>query len=66
MIINSFDNKSEAKINPKFKKDVLTDYFNLVLNTAKFEKWYCGHYHVDIDFYDYNVFVRFNQIDRIE
>lgn len=56
----------QRKINPKFKKDVLTDYFNLVLNTAKFEKWYCGHYHVDIDFYDYNVFVRFNQIERIE
>lgn len=52
-------------INLNFKKDALTDYFNVILDTVKFEKWYCGHYHEDIDFSDYNVFVRFREIDRI-
>ena len=55
----------QKKLNPSYKKDLLTDYFTRLYRTVSFEKWYCGHYHEDFDFPNEHVFVRYHQIDRI-
>ena len=30
-----------------FKEDELTNYFDIIAEKMNFEKWFCGHYHVD-------------------
>lgn len=47
-----------------FKTDELTDYFNTVMNTTKFSKWFFGHYHDDIQIVDKFILL-YHQIIRI-
>ena len=35
----------QALINPKYKRDILTDYLQQILEKTSFAKWYFGHYH---------------------
>lgn len=35
----------QALINPTYKRDVLTDYLQQILEKCTFKRWYFGHYH---------------------
>lgn len=35
----------QTLLNPSYKKDILTDYLQEILEKCEFEKWYFGHYH---------------------
>ena len=37
----------QQKIDPYFKPDILTDYLEYVYDIVEFDKWFCGHYHID-------------------
>ena len=50
--------------NGAFKADELTNYFNTVMNTTKFSKWFFGHYHDDIQIVDKFILL-YHQIVRI-
>lgn len=50
--------------NGAFKADELTNYFNTVMNTTKFSKWFFGHYHDDIQIVDKFILL-YHQIIRI-
>ena len=41
--------KIQEQINMYYKPDTLTDYFDFVYDSVEFEKWFCGHYHVNKD-----------------
>lgn len=47
-----------------FKTDELTDYFNAVMNTTKFSKWFFGHYHDDTQIFNKFILL-YHQIIRI-
>lgn len=32
-----------------FQSDILTDYFDEIEKKLDFKRWYCGHYHMDMD-----------------
>ena len=42
----------QGRLNPSYKRDRLTEYFEYVRETVKFKRWYFGHYHEDVDFDD--------------
>lgn len=42
----------QGRLNPTYKTDRLTEYFEYVRETVKFRRWYFGHYHEDVDFDD--------------
>ncbi len=42
----------QGRLNPTYKIDRLTEYFEYVRETVKFKRWYFGHYHEDVDFDD--------------
>lgn len=42
----------QGRLNPTYKTDRLTEYFEYVRETVKFKRWYFGHYHEDVDFDD--------------
>lgn len=42
----------QGRLNPTYKIDRLTEYFEYVRETVKFRRWYFGHYHEDVDFDD--------------
>lgn len=42
----------QGRLNPTYKRDRLTEYFEYVRETVKFKRWYFGHYHEDVDFDD--------------
>lgn len=49
-----------------YDTDILTMYFNGLLDKGlKFKDWYCGHYHVEMDFMG-KFHVLYERIDRIE
>lgn len=37
-------------VNPEYKRDVLTDYLQQILEKCTFSKWYFGHYHENRQF----------------
>lgn len=42
----------QGRLNPTYKTDRLTEYFEYVRETVIFKHWYFGHYHEDVDFDD--------------
>ena len=42
----------QGRLNPTYKIDRLTEYFEYVRETVKFKRWYFGHYHEDVNFDD--------------
>ena len=42
----------QGRLDPTYKIDRLTEYFEYVRETVKFKRWYFGHYHEDVDFDD--------------
>lgn len=42
----------QGRLNPTYRTDRLTEYFEYVRETVKFKRWYFGHYHEDVDFDD--------------
>lgn len=42
----------QGRLNPTYKTDRLTEYFEYVRETVRFKHWYFGHYHEDVDFDD--------------
>lgn len=40
----------QRRIDGSFEPDVLTDYLDRVRREVDFERWFFGHYHVDVDF----------------
>ena len=53
--------RTQYKIDPLFKRDELTDWFNDIEAQLKFKKWYFGHYHEDWEI-DNNHQCLYNQI----
>lgn len=41
----------QALINPTYKRDILTDYLQQILEKCIFKKWYFGHYHENLQVY---------------
>lgn len=37
----------QREINNNYQFDELTDYLDQIYKFCKFEKWYCGHYHLE-------------------
>lgn len=35
----------QVLLNPRYERDMLTDYLQQILEKCKFKKWYFGHYH---------------------
>lgn len=50
-------------INPSYEPDVLTIFLDQVAATARFKRWYFGHYH--IDFHVRNYYCLFNVIEQV-
>lgn len=46
------------------KKDPTTIFFDEIYKTIKFKKWYCGHFHDDVDYH--NVSFLYKKIDQLE
>lgn len=46
IITHCASTSTQSLINPKFKTDKLTDFFDTLENIT-FKKWFFGHYHVD-------------------
>lgn len=42
----------QGRLNPTYKTDRPTEYFEYVRETVRFKHWYFGHYHEDVDFDD--------------
>ena len=53
----------QRKICLFYKEDSLTEYLDYIYNNVRFEKWFCGHYHIDkkID----NVNIVYNSIIKL-
>ena len=53
----------QRKICSFYKEDSLTEYLDYIYSNVRFEKWFCGHYHIDkkID----NVNIVYNSIIKI-
>ena len=47
-----------------YKADDLTDYFDKLMNTLGFEKWFSGHYHMDEEILD-DFIILYRQIIRV-
>lgn len=39
----------QKRLHPEYRKDDLTDFFNIIENEVTFKQWFFGHYHEDIN-----------------
>ena len=39
----------QKQINPFYHGDILTDYLEYIYRNIEFDRWFCGHYHVNQD-----------------
>ncbi len=46
--------------------DSTSAYLENIFDNVKYEKWVCGHFHVDSCFEKYNIFILYNKIFNIE
>lgn len=51
-------------INPWYKGDGLTEFFEGISLETEFNHWYCGHYHMDADFIN-NISVLYDRIIKL-
>lgn len=51
-------------INPWYKGDGLTEFFEGISLETEFKHWYCGHYHIDADFIN-NISVLYDRIIKL-
>lgn len=51
-------------INPWYKGDGLTEFFEGISFDTEFKHWYCGHYHMDADFIN-NISVLYDRIIKL-
>lgn len=56
---------SASKLLGYYGSDILTDYFDRIVNDYQldFNRWYCGHYHRDISFGQFTI--KYHDIERV-
>lgn len=64
IITHCLPTKVIYKLFPEYKSDNLTNYLDVIYDTVKYKKWFCGHYHTDKD-YD-KICILYNEIIKLE
>ena len=54
----------QERISPNYCQDILTDFFEYIKNKTMFNKWFFGHYHLDMTI-EHKFCCMFNHVEKL-